>query len=104
MRGLALFPGSFDPFTKGHADIVGRALELFDEVIIGVGYNEQKEGWMPVEERVASIKKLYTDKKVRTGKLRFVVLDKIGSVKEFSENVFSTEVEESLAGKIIMDM
>ena len=57
----ALFPGSFDPFTKGHADIVGRALELFDEVIIGVGYNEQKEGWMPVEERVASIKKLYTD-------------------------------------------
>ena len=61
MRGLALVPGSFDPFTKGHADIVGRALELFDEVIIGVGYNEQKEGWMPVEERVASIKKLYID-------------------------------------------
>ncbi|MBR5051917.1 MAG: pantetheine-phosphate adenylyltransferase [Bacteroidaceae bacterium] len=57
----ALFPGSFDPFTKGHADIVGRALELFDEVIIGVGYNEQKQGWMPVEERVASIKKLYFD-------------------------------------------
>jgi pantetheine-phosphate adenylyltransferase len=34
---------------------------MFDEVLIGVGYNEQKEGWMPVEERVASIKKLYTD-------------------------------------------
>ena len=61
MMRKALFPGSFDPFTKGHADIVGRALELFDEVIIGVGYNEQKQGWMPVEERVASIKKLYFD-------------------------------------------
>ena len=44
---LALFPGSFDPFTLGHADIVKRALGLFDEVIIGVGYNEQKSGWMP---------------------------------------------------------
>ena len=61
MRGPALFPGSFDPFTLGHADIVKRALGLFDEVVIAVGYNEQKSGWMPVEERVASIKKLYAD-------------------------------------------
>lgn len=60
-RGLVLFPGSFDPFTLGHADIVRRALGLFDEVVIAVGYNEQKSGWMPVEERVASIKKLYAD-------------------------------------------
>lgn len=60
-RGLALFPGSFDPFTLGHADIVKRALGLFDEVVIAVGYNEQKSGWMPVEERVAAIKKLYAD-------------------------------------------
>ena len=62
-RGLArvLFPGSFDPFTLGHADIVKRALGLFDEVVIAVGYNEQKTGWMPVEERVATIKKLYAD-------------------------------------------
>ncbi len=60
-RGLVLFPGSFDPFTKGHADIVERALGLFGEVVIAVGYNEQKSGWMPVEERVAAIKKLYAD-------------------------------------------
>lgn len=58
-RGLALYPGSFDPFTLGHADIVRRALGLFGEVVIAVGYNEQKKGWMPVEERVASIKRLY---------------------------------------------
>ena len=56
-----LFPGSFDPFTLGHADIVRRALGLFDEVVIAVGYNEQKEGWMPVDERVAAIRKLYKD-------------------------------------------
>jgi len=58
---LALFPGSFDPFTLGHADIVGRALKLFDEIVVAVGCNEQKQGWQPVEERVAAIRKLYKD-------------------------------------------
>lgn len=56
-----LFPGSFDPFTLGHADIVQRALGLFDEVVVAVGYNEQKKGWMPVEERVEAIRRLYKD-------------------------------------------
>jgi len=59
MIGKGLFPGSFDPFTLGHADIVKRALGLLDEVVIAVGYNENKNGWMPVEERVAAIRKLY---------------------------------------------
>lgn len=56
-----LFPGSFDPFTSGHADVVKRALGIFDEIVIAVGYNENKTGWMPVEERVNSIRKLYAD-------------------------------------------
>lgn len=56
-----LYPGSFDPFTLGHADIVKRALLLFDEIIIAVGYNEQKTGWMPVEERIRRIRQLYAD-------------------------------------------
>ena len=59
MKGL--FPGSFDPFTLGHADIVRRALSLFDEVVIAVGYNESKAGWMPVEDRLSSIRRLYAD-------------------------------------------
>lgn len=59
MRGL--FPGSFDPFTLGHADIVKRALGIFDEIVIAVGYNENKTGWMPVEERVNTIRKIYAD-------------------------------------------
>lgn len=41
-KRIALFPGSFDPFTKGHEDIVLRGLQLFDEIIIAVGYNSQK--------------------------------------------------------------
>ena len=59
MRGL--FPGSFDPFTLGHADIVKRALGIFDEIVIAVGYNENKTGWMPIEERVNTIRKIYAD-------------------------------------------
>lgn len=58
---LALFPGSFDPFTLGHADIVRRALSFSDEVVVAVGYNDQKRGCQPVEERVAAIRKLYKD-------------------------------------------
>ena len=41
-KRIALFPGSFDPFTKGHEDIVLRGLQLFDEIIVAMGYNAQK--------------------------------------------------------------
>ncbi len=43
MKRIALFPGSFDPFTKGHEDIVLRGLTLFDQIIICIGYNSQKD-------------------------------------------------------------
>lgn len=43
MKRIALFPGSFDPFTKGHQDIVLRGLTLFDEIIVAIGYNSQKD-------------------------------------------------------------
>ncbi|MEE1287792.1 MAG: pantetheine-phosphate adenylyltransferase, partial [Bacteroidaceae bacterium] len=54
-----IFPGSFDPFTIGHANLVDRAQRLFDEVIVAVGYNEQKHGWLPVEERVRALREYY---------------------------------------------
>lgn len=41
-KRIALFPGSFDPFTKGHEDIVLRGLQLFDEIIVAIGYNSNK--------------------------------------------------------------
>lgn len=46
---IALFPGSFDPFTKGHEDIVLRALALFDQIIIGIGNNVNKTRYFPLE-------------------------------------------------------
>uniref|UniRef100_UPI004047E697 pantetheine-phosphate adenylyltransferase n=1 Tax=Roseivirga sp. TaxID=1964215 RepID=UPI004047E697 len=42
MKRIAIFPGSFDPFTKGHEDIVLRSLSLFDEVIVAIGFNSSK--------------------------------------------------------------
>ena len=54
----AIFPGTFDPFTLGHHSIVKRALAFMDEVIIGIGINENKRCLIPVEKRLEGIRKL----------------------------------------------
>ena len=51
----AIFPGSFDPFTMGHMDILRSALKMFDKVIVAVGYNSAKSGFFPPELRVRII-------------------------------------------------
>lgn len=57
---IAIFPGSFDPFTVGHASIVERALEMFDRIVIGVGINEHKRSLFSPQERVCAIESLYS--------------------------------------------
>ena len=61
MKKIAIFPGSFDPFTIGHASIVERGLPLFDEIVIGVGFNANKRSLLSPEERVEAIRNLYAD-------------------------------------------
>lgn len=58
-----IFPGSFDPFTKGHESVARRALEFCDEMVIAVGYNGQKKnsGLFSVEDRVKMISEFYHD-------------------------------------------
>ena len=51
----AIFPGSFDPFTIGHYDIVLRALQIFDEIIIGIGHNINKRNAFSLQERINAI-------------------------------------------------
>ena len=55
----AVFPGSFDPITLGHVDIIKRALPLFDEIIIAIGTNSAKKYMFPLEKRIAFIKETF---------------------------------------------
>ncbi|MGL4493721.1 MAG: pantetheine-phosphate adenylyltransferase [Tannerellaceae bacterium] len=57
----ALFPGTFDPFTKGHDSIVKRSLNLVDELIIAIGINDMKRTLFTLEERLQTIRDLYAD-------------------------------------------
>ncbi len=65
MKKIAFFPGSFDPFTKGHEDIVVRALPLFDEIIIGIGHNTNKARYFPIEKMIAWIELTFANQPVR---------------------------------------
>lgn len=60
MKKIAIFPGSFDPFTKGHEDIVLRGLGLFDEIIIGIGYNSQKERHFEINKMIAHMEDTFS--------------------------------------------
>lgn len=57
---IAVFPGSFDPFTFAHKDLVDRALGLFDRIFIAVGVNSSKTGLMDFEQRKTAIEALYS--------------------------------------------
>ena len=61
MPRIALFPGSFDPFTNGHLDIVRRGIRLFDEVIVALGTNSSKQRYLPVEEMQALVAMVFKD-------------------------------------------
>lgn len=61
MEKIALFPGSFDPFTNGHADIVKRGLSLFDQVIISIGHNTSKKRYFPIDQMEKYIKEAFVD-------------------------------------------
>jgi pantetheine-phosphate adenylyltransferase len=100
----AFFPGSFDPFTKGHESLVLKALTLFDEVVVGLGVNSQKAGYFETQKRISHIQSLFLDKKAikivsfegltveycKKHKIEFIVRG-LRDVKDF-------EYEKSIAG------
>ena len=61
MKKIALFPGSFDPFTNGHLDVVRRGVGLFDEVIIAIGTNSSKQRYLPTEWLLPQLEALFQD-------------------------------------------
>lgn len=59
MKKIAVFPGSFDPITAGHVDLVRRAVPLFDEIIVAVGINTQKKYLFSLEQRIAWLEAVF---------------------------------------------
>lgn len=59
MNKTAIFPGSFDPFTKGHHDIVLRGLSFFDKIIIAIGYNSQKKRYFDVDKMLLHVQETF---------------------------------------------
>lgn len=57
----AVFPGSFDPITLGHVDIINRALPLFDEIVVAIGVNAEKKYMFPLENRIQFIKNSFKE-------------------------------------------
>ncbi|MBZ4191012.1 pantetheine-phosphate adenylyltransferase [Niabella beijingensis] len=61
MSKICLFPGTFDPITLGHVDIINRALPLFDKIIVGIGINTSKSPMFSAEKRLSWIRAIYPD-------------------------------------------
>ena len=59
MKNIAVFPGSFDPVTRGHESIIRRAIPLFDKIIIAVGENPEKQGYFPLEKRIDWLENIF---------------------------------------------
>jgi pantetheine-phosphate adenylyltransferase len=62
MQRICLFPGTFDPVTLGHVDIINRAIPLFDKIIVGIGKNTIKAPMFSAEQRLEWIREIYKDK------------------------------------------
>jgi len=60
MKNIAVFPGSFDPITRGHESIIRRALPLFDKIIIAIGENPEKQTYFPLDKRVHWLEQIFT--------------------------------------------
>ena len=61
MAGIAIYPGTFDPVTRGHIDVVGRARKMFDRVIIGVSDNPAKQPFFNLDERLDMLQTVFSD-------------------------------------------
>ena len=78
-KRIALFPGTFDPFTVGHESLVRRGLQLIDEIIIAIGINESKKSYYALDERLEMIRGLYRDEpRVRVESYNSLTIDFAG--------------------------
>jgi pantetheine-phosphate adenylyltransferase len=103
MNKIALFPGSFDPYTKGHEYIVSKGLEIFDEIIIGIGINTEKKYLFDLEKRIIHIEQLYmNDNRVSVKSYKGLTVDyckevSVSHIIRGLRNSIDFEYEKSIA-------
>ena len=110
-RKIAMFQGSFDPFTRGHESIVRRALPLFDEVVIAVVSNISKKAFMSLDNRMALIKAVFADEPrvrvVSSAGLTVDVAREVGAtcllrgvrmIQDFENEMHMAEINRRLSG------
>lgn len=108
---VALFPGSFDPFTRGHESIVRRALPLFDEIVIAVGVNAGKRAFMTMDQRRAWIESVFRNEpRVRVITYEGLTIDVarqihatcilrgVRMIQDFEDEMHMAEVNRQLSG------
>lgn len=61
MSKIAVFPGSFDPITKGHEDVIKRAIPLFDKIIVAIGQNVDKSAYFSIQDRILWLEKVFAE-------------------------------------------
>lgn len=76
MKKTAIFPGSFDPFTKGHEDIVLRSLNLFDEVLIAIGHNTNKKRYFEIDLMLEKINSAFQGQ----DRVKVIVYDELTAI------------------------
>ena len=81
MMKKAVFPGSFDPITIGHVDLIYRGLEIFDEIIIAIGVNADKKQLFPLEDKIQQIKNTFINEpKIKVASYKGLTIDFCKSV------------------------
>src|SRR4030095_16062719 len=103
MSRIAVFPGSFDPLTLGHVDIISRGLSVFDRIIIGIGNNAEKKYMFPLEDRISWIKNTFeSESKVEVVAYSGLTVDfcrkmKAGFILRGLRNAADFEFEKAIA-------
>lgn len=76
MSNIAVFPGSFDPITRGHESVILRALPLFDTIIVAIGGNSEKKGYFPLVKRIEWLRQIFSgEPKIRVESYSGLTID-----------------------------
>ena len=90
MKNIAIYPGTFDPITFGHIDVIKKALKFVDKVIVGISDGNQKNFLFPIDERVEIVQKaIFVDLKFRKKKINIITFNSLTTelCKKYNSNI-----------------